>query len=612
VEHTKKISLKSIFLACLTILPRRSKVKILRMTIFQILSSILDLAGVLLFGLISTLLIQKFSGAKIPMNGMLMKIMSPFGLENLSVNGKIAVFGALIVALFSIRTLLTIFLTKRILIELSKQAADLSVKLIESMLSKSILDIQKVPRQQTIFSVTKGVDQILIQIVGTLTVVVADLSLLLTLSIGLFFIDLRTASFALFGFLSMGFGLYHFMRNKAQFLGSLSSKINIEANTVITEILESYREVLVWNRKTFFVDQVKQLRLKLSRINADLSLMPYVSKYVMEGSLILGGAILVGFQTIFGDTSSTVTSVTIFLAAGSRIAPTILRIQQSFVQIRSSIGIAGPTLVLINGLDFGSEQDIEPFPVQNARSFESSISLDSVSFTYPDRTDRAITDFSLSIQPGEFVALVGPSGGGKSTILDLALGIIHPSEGNIQISGVSPREAFKLWPSSVSYIPQNVHIANRSIKDNILLGISSDSMLDEVVQGVIDQAALREYILNLPNGIETVVGENGWGVSGGEQQRIGFARALLHRPKVILMDEATSSLDALTEETITKSLSALYGNTTILVVAHRLSTVRNADLVVYMDGGEILAKGKFDEVRRAVPEFDNQAKLMGL
>ena len=210
------------------------------------------------------------------------------------------------------------------------------------------------------------------------------------------------------------------------------------------------------------------------------------------------------------------------------------------------------------------------------------------------------------------IAIVGPSGAGKTTLIDLLLGILNPQSGSLKISDYPPVEVVKKWPGSISYVPQDVEVVEGSVKENIALGYPAEKVADELVWNAVSAAQLKEVIESMSDGLHTQVGENGSKISGGQRQRLGIARALFTSPQLLVLDEATSALDGQTEADISSAISLLSGKATVIIVAHRLSTVRNVDLVVYMDKGKILAKGSFDEVRAEIPDFDKQATLMGL
>jgi ABC-type multidrug transport system fused ATPase/permease subunit len=224
----------------------------------------------------------------------------------------------------------------------------------------------------------------------------------------------------------------------------------------------------------------------------------------------------------------------------------------------------------------------------------------------------AITGVSLEILPGQVVAVVGPSGAGKSTLVDLILGVISPDKGKITISGLPPRESMETYPGACAYVPQDVFIIEGSVAENIAIGFDETSFDYQRIQNAIENAKLSEVVEALPDGIRSSVGERGSRLSGGQRQRLGVARSLYTNPKLLVLDEATSALDGQTEADISESISAMRGEVTVILIAHRLSTVRKADQVVYIDEGKILAVGSFEQVRSAVKDFDSQAVLMGL
>lgn len=403
------------------------------------------------------------------------------------------------------------------------------------------------------------------------------------------------------------------MHIRAGSLGVRSSELNILSNEKIVEVFSSYRESVVRNRRDFYAREIGQFRFALARTSAEMNFLPYVSKYVIETSVILGALMIGAAQFFLQDVAHAVATLAIFLAAGTRIAPAVLRVQQGSVLIRGSMGQAKPTLDLIE--DLGTAPIIENFndtvDVLH-EGFVSDIHIENVSLTYPNSSTPAITNVSLTIPQGKSVAFVGPSGAGKTTIIDILLGVLIPDEGRVQISGFTPQLAVAKWPGAVSYVPQDVVMATGTIRENVALGFPISQATDELVNSALKVAQLEKFLATLPNGIETQVGERGTKISGGQRQRLGIARAMFTRPHLLVLDEATSSLDGETEADISEAIHALRGSTTIVMIAHRLSTVRDADIVVYMNKGRVLATGTFNEVRDAVSDFDRQAKLMGL
>jgi len=390
--------------------------------------------------------------------------------------------------------------------------------------------------------------------------------------------------------------------------------LQVSSNELIAEAIQSHREISVKDRQDFYSEKTGKLRDELADVSADFAFLPSVNKYVIEGSMIFGGLLIAGSQFLLQDARGAIATLAVFLAAGTRIGPAVLRLQQGSIQLKSSLGQAGATLELIEKYKITTHlNEIEVKPIEfNHLGFNASLSLDNVYVSYGEANKFALENISLEVHPGESIAIVGPSGSGKSTLVDVMLGVLVPDSGKVILSGVSPREAVQMWPGAIAYVPQSVAIENSDVVQNIVMGYERDSVPELEIQRVLKSAQLDSFLDSSPDGLNTNTGERGSSLSGGQRQRIGIARALLTRPKMLVLDEATSALDGTVESEITSAISLLKGETTLVTVAHRLSTVREADKVIYLDNGKVLAVGTFDQVRSQIPQFDSQAKLMGL
>jgi ABC-type multidrug transport system fused ATPase/permease subunit len=431
--------------------------------------------------------------------------------------------------------------------------------------------------------------------------------------VGLLVVDPTIAITTLLLFGSLGFILYRIMNVKAHKLGYKKSELEIASNEKIIEVLDSYRESVVRNRRDFYAREIGKLRLKLANVLAEIQFMPNISKYIIESGIVIGAVLIAGVQFALQDARHAVATLSVFLASGTRIAPAIMRLQQSLIQIKSGIGSAMPTLILIESLESAPLVDQTTDTLRTSHEgFSARVDLKDINLLYPEKNKNALSEVSFSVSPGKSLAIVGPSGAGKTSIVDVLLGVLPPTSGSVIISGNAPLETISTWPGAISYVPQDVTISNGTFRENVGLGYPKEVISDDLVWAALEIAQLAEFVRSLPDGLDTKVGERGTKISGGQRQRLGIARAMFTRPKLLVLDEATSALDGQTEADISDAIQGLKGTVTVVMIAHRLSTVRNADQVIYMDGGKLVSQGSFEEVRSEVPDFDKQAKLMGL
>ncbi len=587
------------------------RMKLLATVLMQIVLGFLDLLGVLMLGLLGALtLTQAAEGDSMLKIEVMLTYLQ---LDQLSPNTQIIIVGCIAVASLIGRTLISVYITRKILLYFSHQGAKISTEMLVRLLRQPLIFLQKQTSQETLFMLTRGVEFISLQVLATCVVLVSDLILLTTICIGLVFISPMAAFSSLLLFACTGWILSKLLHGKANSLGTKSSQLNMVSNQSIIEVVSTYREAVVSNRRNYYAREIGKVRSALAEVSAHLNFLPYVSKYVIESVAILGAVFVGGIVFIVQDSAQAISTLAIFLAAATRLTPAVLRIQQSSIQVRSALGQSVSTLDLIDALGYDKfSNEVSDRINTNHEGFEASVNLSNLSLSYPENSKWAVRSIDLNIPAGALVAIVGPSGAGKTTLIDIMLGILTPDLGSVLISGVSPDKAINKWPGSIAYVPQEVTIVSGSIRENIVLGYPASSATDEMVLRALTIAQLDEFVAQLPQGVDTQVGERGAYMSGGQRQRLGIARALLTNPRILVLDEATSSLDGETELGITNALNLLRRTTTIVMIAHRLSSVRSADIVVYMAGGEIRAKGTFESVRDLVPEFEKQAKSLGL
>jgi ABC-type multidrug transport system fused ATPase/permease subunit len=327
-------------------------------------------------------------------------------------------------------------------------------------------------------------------------------------------------------------------------------------------------------------------------------------RYVLETSLVFGAVLVVAAAGLTGGRASVLPAIGLVLAGAFRLLPAFGQMLSLTNQVQFSgpaIGFAERELETFGA--FGDEERKSealdpPFRLQK------ELRLENVGFSYPTRPQPVLRDVSLVVRPGESVGIVGPTGTGKSTLLDIILGMLEPERGHITVDGAPLGERRGAWQLSIGYVAQDVYLIDDSLRANVALGWLGDEIDDERVVEAVRLAGLEEVVAGLPDGFETFLGERGVRLSGGQRQRVGIARALYTQPSVLVLDEATSNLDHTTEHRIVETLASLRGGVTMIVVTHRTASVRHCDQIVYLEDGRVRSAGTFDEIKAAVPEFD--------
>ena len=610
--------LKSISVSVMELLTSRDKQKLLIALFLQFLVNLLDLLGVAIFGVIGSIAISGVSGRQRGLR--VSQVLDKIGLENFSLQAQVASLGVVAVLVFLFRSALSIVLTRRTLKFLSRKSSEYSHNLFVRLLSLNISQLEKRQTSDLQYSLTSGVSNIFVGVIGSFMTLFADLTLVILLLIGILTFDPITAlsTVIVFGISSISLSLI--LPRITHKLAVTQTAELVRAHTLISISFVSIRELLVRDGVELQGKRFFTARSKFSNVSADLTLLPIISKYAMESSLIAGALAVAFLQFFFKDAPQAFAGLAIFLASATRIAPAIMRIQQSYLQVRSFWGHSLGTVELMKMVEDKSSNQSKPLKKnhdlnQNSESPGKNgkyVVFDKVNFTYPGTPTPSLINIDLCINSGEFLAITGKSGAGKSTLVDLLIGGNSSDSGNIFIDGLVPKEFISLNPGKLAYVPQEISLFDGSIFENLALGLDSNLITEENVWNALNAADLSDFVNDLPEKIYSNIGESGSRLSGGQRQRLGIARSLLTNPKILILDEATSALDGETEQSITEKLLKLRSSTTLIVIAHRLSTVMNADRVIYLEDGALLAQGSFEEVRNSVPNFDRQAQLMGL
>ena len=603
------------------LLDRRNQGFLAIITLVQMTTGFLDLAGVLLLGFVSVVSVAVVSDSELP--SQFQNAVSFLSLGDLPPLTLAAWLFGLAALLLVLKSIISVLLSRLTLRFLAHRQAEMSARLARDLLSRSLLEIQRRASQDVAFSISVGTQAAMVGVLGAASTAAADIALLLILGAGLFFVDPQITLFAILYFGLIAFFLQRSLSKWAAALGEISTSVDIASYTAIQEAIASYREIFVMHRRRNYVDRVQDLRWKSAIAGADSQLVGLVPKYVFEVALVLGGAGLAASQLAVSGLASAIGIVAVFLVAGARVMPALLRLQTTVITIRRSEAAAQKAITLmdelapraVNATDRETRNDEEGYDLAQAgddTQFTPSLDVQDLSLTYPGSQEAALDDVSFAANPGTSVALVGATGAGKSSLADLILGVVDPDKGRVLISGCTPVSAISRWPGSIGYVPQQVSLVNGSIRENVGLGLNPDEVSDTEVWEALEIAQLSQYLDGSREGLDTLVGEAGIKLSGGQRQRLGLARALMTKPKMIVLDEATSALDSETEAAISGALRSLHGEVTTVTVAHRLATVKDADLVLFLEHGIVKGRGSFESVREQSPAFNRQANLLGL
>jgi ATP-binding cassette subfamily C protein len=593
----------------------RQKIKYFLLLLFQFLGSLLDLIAIASVGALTLYSSSQFSSDN--HQGFLRKIVEALEVYFFDSSDLLVFLAIASTLLFLLKSLYSLYFSKKVLKFLSEQSVAISYELFKDFSKQSLTFVQKRSSQEVVICLNGGVNSAIMVILGSASILISEAGLLIILAVGLIFVDPILTIFAFLYFFFLTLTLQRGLSVIGIRSGRERTSSDIEASLMIQESISSFREISVADRFPYTISKFLNVRKGGSDALATSQWVGLIPKFVMEGALIFGAAMLGVYQFLKNDQVSAVASLTVFLAAGSRILPSILRIQGSLGSLQNSMGSAEYTFNLMKDLkvqdssevEFSSSSNLEPVSTEK---FTGKITMKSVSFTYPQNRIPSLKNINLDIPAGSWLAIVGSTGAGKSTLTDMILGLIQAEHGEVKIGGIHPKEMIKLWPGKIAYVPQDVSLFNASLRENVAIKRDAAEVEDFKVWDVLEKSQLADYVRSNPEGLNAQIGERGMKLSGGQKQRLGLARALYTDPEVLILDEATSSLDAETEDAISRAINSLPGQVTLVTIAHRLSTVRNADQVVFLDKGEVIAIGSFDEVRKSVPSFDKQANLMGL
>lgn len=412
--------------------------------------------------------------------------------------------------------------------------------------------------------------------------------------------------------LGLGGGVFFLIVNpRIEYWGERSIKVDKKLLKSLQEGFHNFKAIKVLGREDFVLNDYNTPLQEAKRLATAKEIVLQAPRLWIETVGITAIMSVIIYLLIDGKSVIAILPVlTVFAAVAVRLIPSINRLLIALNRIsvsKHAVDVVFEDLKLLTDKNLAHENnDIKP------AAFEHSLKLDKISFKYTRSGKNVLDNITLSLKKGQTVGIVGPSGAGKSTLVDIILGLLAPTSGSVLVDGVNISNNVRGWQRHIGYVPQSIYLLDGTLKQNIALGIEESKIDKKRIETVVRLAQLDNFIDELPNGLSTTVGEHGVKLSGGQRQRVGIARALYHNPNVICLDEATSALDSATEQEVSQAVDALSGDKTIIIIAHRISTVQKCDFLVFLNKGKIEGTGSFQTLLKQSPAFQRLVKLANI
>lgn len=574
------------------------------------LSGLLDVFGIVMIGFLASVAATQLSSVG-------EEATSVFGIE-IPYLGRDSLLWlvVLVLGIFTVKAIIAISLSRALASFVASVEVRNAAALVEFVLGGRLDDVKRYSKADLQFAVTGSTTYAFTGILNNVASLVSEGFLLLVITATFFIVDPIAALFTLVYFALVVLIIQVFIGRSLKRAGAEAVAGTIETLAALSDTVDTFREITVLHKQEFFIDKVARSRRRISQSDATMTFLAGMPRYVVETALILGVVLLVGQQFLTGQLSTGLATVGVFLTGGVRMMASLLPLQSAAANIKQNVERSRLALTLLDERADAADR-AAPQPSGRAQPEDLgtpdgplSVRIENLHYRYPEAAESAVNDISLAIGAGQYVAVIGPSGAGKTTLVDLILGLIEPSSGSVTIGGVRPEELRRVAPGSISYVPQKPGIVSGTIAENIALGLPPEQIDGERLRAAVESAFLTELISALPDGVNTTVGKQGDALSGGQIQRIGLARALYSGSRLMILDEATSALDASSEAFVSESIRKLHGSVTVIVIAHRLSTVQHADAVHLVEHGTLTASGDFKTVKATVPTVAEYVKLM--
>jgi len=585
-------------LPILKIFSKKDKRNFIYIVIIQGTAAVMDLIGIFLVGVVGSLITSYL--INVEMNSLVLSFIDLLGLKNYSIKLLIIYCSLLIVLFFLLKTIFSIYTNRKILLYYAKKQREFSILLFSKVIDASYVWLKNQNNERIYSAITTGADAIFMRLVGNSILIISDILLLFLILVSLIAFNPIASLLTFIYFFLIAMFLQKKIGRRATTYGSILTESSMESHRNLNIMLSSFKEIFVMNKKNYFINKFENSEYLKSTVTAKSIWVQQLPKYIFEIGLTIGIFLLSFFLLI--SSVNNISTLTLFIVASGRLVPALFRIQSGLFNLASGYPNALIAIEFLDDLQLRS--DLVLGATDDILKNPPSIEIQSVSFKFPDSKNYLLEDISIDIASGEVVAFVGKSGSGKTTLVDLLLNIYIPNKGRIVLKD-GLRQVTPGVMKNISYVPQNPLIVRGTVLQNIVFGTKSKDISQESLDYAIKSANLDELIMRLPEGINTELSNVGGILSGGEKQRIAIARALYLKPKLLVIDEGTSSLDYTSENFITQTLMALEGKVTIIIIAHRITTIKKVGNIYFMGSGKIIGVGNYNSLQKSVPEFEN-------
>jgi len=567
-------------------LDSRSRKRLVQVTILQSLLSVLDIVAIFLVGIVGSIAVLGVQSKNSPSS----RILTLMKIDTFGVQSQVLILSVVIAILLIFKTLLSGFVVWRTTRYFARIASKVSANIAKLFFQTPINEINKSSSQNILYSITTGVNVIVVGVVATASTLISDSFLLMIMMAGLFIASPIMAATTLILFTVVGVILHRTVGLRSRKLAEQLVPLQIKTNESIIGTVDGFREFFVSNILSHRLEQIENNLEESAMKGAKQSFLPYLSKYFVEGVLVFSILFLTAVQFFMSDAVESVSTLAIFLAASMRISPAALRIQQGISTIMNGHSAGQPTMELLRKLQRQNEingkeelylEKDEPYGDINN---EAIVRMREIHFQY-EKQGVTINMENLEMFSGDRIAIVGRNGSGKSTFVDILLGLLRPQRGTIEIKGKLPRKAIEGEKVRISYIPQKPHLLQGTIKEIVTFGRVGISRSE--IWKVLEIVGLKEYIKSLPSGLYEKVNEGGKNFSGGQRQRLNLARALLSKPEILILDEATSALDLESEERIMNELIGSEEIELLVSITHKIKDLEDFNKIIFVDRGKV-------------------------